>query len=285
MVVRAPAVAGRFYPPDPRELAETVSRFMADPSATRSTLTTSRIPKGLIVPHAGYVYSGSVAGHVYSLLEPVRNKIRRVVLIGPSHHVPFVGIGTTSADAFETPLGPIPIDREINEELLRFPFITTRDDVHTPEHSLEVQLPFLKQCLDDFSLVPLVYGRVAPEQIAQILRHVWGGPETLIVVSSDLSHFLEESDCRRVDAETAKIIESLETDRLTSERACGALGIQGLMILAREQGLQLTKLELKNSGEVSGDFDRVVGYGGFFLTAPQYIEPKQNRSALDFRTN
>jgi len=268
MLVRVPAVAGRFYPRNPQELAETVHRFTAGCVASPEPDSTLPLPKALIVPHAGYVYSGSVAGHAFALLHPLRSSIRRVVLLGPSHYVPFVGIGLTSAAAFETPLGSIPIDGEINAELLRYPFVHQQDEAHVPEHSLEVQLPFLQQTLKNFTLIPLIYGRVSPEEIAEVLRHVWGGEETLIVVSSDLSHFLDDTSCRRLDTETAQIIERLETDKLNSERACGAKGIQGLMILAREKGLKLRTLELKNSAAASGDVDRVVGYGGFYL-APE----------------
>lgn len=267
MVVRAPAVAGRFYPRNPEELAETIRRFVADSPPSLGSESTPATPKALIVPHAGYLYSGSVAGHVYALLEPLRSAIQRVVLIGPSHYVSFEGIGLTSAQAFQTPIGPIPIDTETNAALMRFPFVSLQDEAHAPEHSLEVQLPFLRESLEVFTLVPLVYGRVTAEEIAEVLRFVWGGPETLIVISSDLSHFLDETSCRRIDGETARIIESLDVSRLSPERACGAKGIQGLMIIARERGLTLRTVELKNSGDASGDYHRVVGYGGFSLSA------------------
>lgn len=265
MVVRIPAVAGQFYPLNPRELEATVRNYVTATPYSLDVPPRSVLPKALIVPHAGYMYSGSVAGHVYSLLQPVRKSVHRVILVGPSHYVHFEGIGITSADAFETPLGDIPIDRETNSKLLELPFVVSQDEAHGPEHSLEVQLPFLRQCLDNFELVPLVFGRIEPAHIADALRLVWGGAETLIVISSDLSHFLDDESCRRIDTETAQIIESLDTERLTSERACGAKGIQGLMILAREKGLHIRTLELKNSSDASGDRRRVVGYGGFYI--------------------
>jgi len=259
MVARKPAVAGRFYPRDPRELAEAVHRF------TMISPLTLSLPKALIVPHAGYVYSGAVAGQAYALLNPLRSIIHRVVLIGPSHYVSFSGIATSKADAFETPLGPIPIDQEINRRLQSLPFVFPSDGVHKSEHSLEVQLPFLTETLDKFSLVPLVYGRTTPQEIAECLQVVWDDPETLIVVSSDLSHFLDDQTCSRLDRETAGIIESLRTSELSAERACGVLGIQGLMLLAEEHHFKLKTLELSNSANTSGDRERVVGYGSFLM--------------------
>lgn len=281
MVVRMPAVAGRFYPRQPGELAQTVRSLLAEQDASIPGHEPFPNLKGLIVPHAGYVYSGSLAAHAYSLLLPFRDRIRRVVLIGPSHYVSFPGIGITSASAFETPLGTIPIDEVSRTLEERFDFVSIRDDAHAPEHSLEVQLPFLKIVLNDFHLVPLVYGRVSPQQVAEVLNDLWGGPETLILISSDLSHFLDEATCRGTDAGTARIIENLAVSNLSTERACGAVGIQGLMLVARERGLKISTLALKNSAEASGDFDRVVGYGGFVLFEDdQKMLPRQTVSSL-----
>jgi len=256
---RRPAVAGLFYPADPAELQESVRGYLAaagsDPRGSE--------PKAIIAPHAGYVYSGPVAGHAYGLLAGLRERIRRVVLVGPSHRVGFRGLAVPSADVFTTPVGPIPVDRATLVRLLDLPQVVERDDAHADEHSLEVQLPFLQQVLASFELVPLAAGDATAEEVAEVLEAAWGGPETLIVVSSDLSHYQDYETARRLDAATSRAIEGLQPEALDWESACGRVGISGLLLVARRRQLACRTLDLRNSGDTAGPRDRVVGYGAY----------------------
>ena len=252
-------MAGLFYPADPAELQESVRGYLAaagsDPRGSE--------PKAIIAPHAGYVYSGPVAAHAYGLLAGLRERIRRVVLVGPSHRVGFRGLAVPSADVFTTPLGPVPLDRATLVRLLDLPQVVERDDAHTDEHSLEVQLPFLQQVLASFELVPLAAGDATAEQVAEVLEAAWGGPETLIVVSSDLSHYQDYETARRLDAATSRAIEGLQPEVLNWESACGRVGISGLLLVARRRELACRTLDLRNSGDTAGPRDRVVGYGAY----------------------
>jgi AmmeMemoRadiSam system protein B len=256
---RLPAVAGLFYPDDPYELRAVVRSYLdaaPAPAADR--------PKALIVPHAGYVYSGPVAASAYRTLVGRSGAIERVVLAGPSHRVPVAGIALPDVAAFDTPLGRIPIDTATVQRLLEMPHVQASNLPHRLEHSLEVQLPFLQMTLEDFSLVPLAVGDAAPEVVASVLDACWGGPETLVVVSTDLSHYRDYDSARRVDAETAEAIVS-QADDLHDEQACGCRLLNGLMRLARRRQLRVAALDLRNSGDTSGDTARVVGYGAFAL--------------------
>jgi AmmeMemoRadiSam system protein B len=256
---RLPAVAGLFYPDDPYELRAVVRSYLdaaPAPAAGR--------PKVLIVPHAGYVYSGPVAASAYRTLVGRSGSIERVVLAGPSHRVPLAGIALPDVTAFETPLGRIPIDTATVQRLLAMPHVQVSNLPHRMEHSLEVQLPFLQMTLEDFSLVPLAVGDAAPEVVASVLEACWGGPETLVVISTDLSHDRDYDSARRADAETARAIVS-RMDDLHDEQACGCRLLNGLMRLARRRQLRVETLDLRNSGDTSGDTARVVGYGAFAL--------------------
>ena len=258
-MLRPPAVAGQFYPGQAQELGLEVATLIADAHAI------DILPKALIAPHAGYIYSGPIAANAYATLRPLHATIHRVVLLGPVHRVPVHGLATTSAAAFETPLGQVAVDRAAVEKSLQLPQVTINDPAHAQEHSLEVQLPFLQTVLDDFSIVPFAVGDASAEEVAAVLDLLWGGAETLIVISSDLSHYLPYAMARQVDQATADSI--LHLDRLPShEQACGATPINGLLAAAQRHGLKPQLLDLRNSGDTAGDKSRVVGYGSFAFT-------------------
>ena len=256
--VRPAAVAGRFYPSDPVELRALITGLLAQvPPATGPT------PKALIAPHAGYLYSGPIAASAYAQLAPARNQIKRIVLFGPSHFVALDGLATTSAEAFATPLGIVPVDVEAVRSIRSLPQVSEFDQAHAPEHSLEVQLPFLQCVLGDFTLVPLAVGDATPEEISEVLDALWGGPETRFVVSSDLSHYQDFQTARRLDRATAKAIEALKPAAIGEERACGRMPIRGLLQAARRHGLRARTIDLRSSGDTAGPRDKVVGYGAF----------------------
>ena len=260
--IRPPAVAGLFYPDQPSELRDVVSEYLAQAPATSEAP-----PKALIVPHAGYIYSGGIAGAAYAQIAQRRGQIRRVVLIGPSHRVYLRGMAVPVADAFQTPLGVVPIDRELKSRVLTHPQIVEADEPHASEHSLEVQLPFLQTLLDDFTLLPLALGSASPPAVASALAEVWGGEETLVLVSSDLSHYLTYDAARELDSITIDAILRYDTE-LAGEQACGCTGINGLSHLARQRGMSIAEIARCNSGYTAGDRYRVVGYGAFRLQEP-----------------
>jgi AmmeMemoRadiSam system protein B len=255
--VRPAAVAGMFYPSSPERLAGDIRAYLADARPQAASA-----PKALIVPHAGYVYSGPVAASGYALLAPLRKSVRRVVLLGPAHRVAVRGLATTSAVAFQTPLGEVAIDVPAVAAARAFPQVTVSDAAHAHEHALEVQLPFLQAVLGTFSLVPFAVGHASVQDVAEVLDALWGGPETLIVVSSDLSHYLPYGDAQAVDRATAQAILGLATD-ISHEQACGATPVTGLNCLARRRGLEPELIDLRNSGDTAGDKNRVVGYASF----------------------
>ena len=263
--VRPPAVAGLFYPEDPQTLKTMVHQFL------REATISGPVPKAIIAPHAGYIYSGPVAASAYKPLLPARGKIERVVLIGPAHRLPFRGIATVDVDAFLTPLGAVPVDREAIAALLDLPYVQVLDEAHAPEHCLEVQLPFLQEILGDFKIVPLLVGEATPEEVAEVLERLWDGDGTLIVVSSDLSHYYDYETARRLDLETTRAIEELAPERLTWESACGRLPIAGLLLVARRKGLIPKTLDLRNSGDTAGPKDQVVGYGAYAFYEPEVL--------------
>jgi AmmeMemoRadiSam system protein B len=260
---RAPAVAGFFYPADRAELESALAGYLAAVPAAPSSAPT---PKALIVPHAGFVYSGPVAASGYARIAGQRRAIRRVVLLGPSHRVPLWGLAASSADAFATPLGAVPLDRAAIDAILDFPQLQIFDAAHRDEHSLEVQLPFLQYLLEDFSLVPLSVGDAAPEEVGEVIERLWGGPETLLVVSSDLSHYHDYETARRLDAATSRAIEALDTAALGPESACGRVPTRGLLVAAKRHRLSVETVDLRNSGDTAGDKRRVVGYGSYVFS-------------------
>ena len=257
---RHPAVAGSFYPDSARQLSMDVDTFLAEAGDYRGIT-----PKALIVPHAGYIYSGPVAAHAYASLAAARSLIRRVVLLGPVHRFAVNGIALPTATCFDTPLGPVDVDTSSQSALLALPQVIQSDSAHIAEHSLEVQLPFLQKLLDWFEVLPLAVGMASPDEVAEVLDLVWGGPETLIVVSSDLSHYRPYREAQEVDQETARMILALKP-LASHQQACGATPVNGLCLCAKRRGLTPHLLDLRNSGDTSGDRSRVVGYGAFAFT-------------------
>jgi AmmeMemoRadiSam system protein B/AmmeMemoRadiSam system protein A len=254
-----------FYPADAAELDATVRAMLAEAGGDIRAEAPGR-PKAIIAPHAGYVYSGPVAASAYACLRPIAGEIRRVVLIGPAHRVRLEGIAVSAAEAFTTPLGPVPVDTAAVAAISTLPQVTRLEPAHADEHCLEVHLPFLQEILGTFSIVPMLVGRASGEEVAEVLERLWGGPETLIVVSSDLSHYLDYDSARRLDAETTRAIEALSPDEIGYEQACGRVPVAGLLELARRRGLVVTTLDLRNSGDTAGDRRRVVGYGAWLFT-------------------
>jgi len=259
--VRPPAVAGQFYPADPEELRAEVKDFIA--AAKKGT---DKIPKAIIAPHAGYMYSGPIAGSAYASLARGRDQFKRVVLLGPSHFVGFDGLAASSATVFQSPLGPVSVDEESLARIRALPQVTTLDAAHQREHSLEVHLPFLQIALGDFSLVPLVVGDATAEEVGGVLNELWGADETCIVISSDLSHYHDYPTAQQTDRKTARLVELLTWQGLDGDRACGCRPIGGLLWTAKLHGLRCHTLDLRNSGDTSGSRDRVVGYGAFAFT-------------------
>lgn len=256
---RSPVVAGMFYPADPHELRATIHDFL---DAAKHSDTA---PKAIIAPHAGYNYSGPVAASAYARLAQARGTIRRVVLLGPSHRVGFYGLAASSADRFTTPLGSIPVDRTALEKVLTLPQVRVLDQAHALEHSLEVHLPFLQGVLGEFSLVPLVTGDATAQAVAEMLELLGGEPETLIVISTDLSHYHDYETARRMDAATSRAIEALRPEAIDYDQACGRVPLLGLLEFARRRGLHIKTIDLRNSGDTAGPRDRVVGYGAYVL--------------------
>ncbi len=263
--VRAPAVAGQFYPADPGELRRMVAGFLAEETA--ASRPARRAPKAIIAPHAGYVYSGSIAGSAFRAVAPAAGTIERVVLLGPSHFVRLQGLALPGDPIFATPLGEVAIGHHGAQASLRLPQVRVFPQAHAREHSLEVEVPFLQVLLGEFELVPLVVGEAGAAEVAEVLDRVWGGPETLIVVSSDLSHFLPYAAAQQADRATAGEILALGGP-LDPLQACGALPINGLLAAARARGLVPELLDLRNSADTAGDPSRVVGYGAFAFHEP-----------------
>ena len=266
--LRKPAVAGTFYPDQSLTLSRKVKELLS--AASLSEWSSGVVPKALIVPHAGYIYSGATAALAYARLAPARATIKRVVLLGPVHRVPVRGLALAGATLFSTPLGEIEIDQEAVMALTGMPQIVVSAPAHAQEHSLEVQLPFLQSVLDDFKLVPLAVGDATPDEVAQVLEVLWGGTETLIVVSSDLSHFLPYASARSADSETVHSILQLNTT-ITHAQACGGTPINGLLVAARAHELEPQLLGLSNSGDTAGDKGRVVGYAAFAFSERQDV--------------
>jgi MEMO1 family protein len=261
---RPPAVAGLFYPDEPAVLRREVRRFLAMAPAPAAD---APAPKALIAPHAGYIYSGPTAAHAYARLAPLAGRIRRVVLLGPVHRVPVRGLALPSCAQFETPLGAVELDHAAIARLADLPQVVVDDRAHAPEHSLEVQLPFLQQVLGPFALVPLAVGSATADEVAEVLARLWGGPETLILVSTDLSHYLPYAGARAADRATADALLRLEPT-LDHEQACGATPVNGLLAFARRHRMRAELLDLRNSGDTAGDRARVVGYAALALYEP-----------------
>ena len=270
--VRPAAVAGLFYPASPRELDAAVRAMLA---AAPPTAADEPLPKAIIAPHAGYVYSGPVAATAYARFARLKGRVQRVVLIGPSHRVWLEGLAVPRCDAFATPLGPVALDRAAIEDVLSLAAVTELDAAHAEEHCLEVHLPFLQEVLGTFTIVPLVVGDARTDDVAAVLDRLWGAEETLIVVSSDLSHYLTYDSARTLDAATCRAIETLDAAAIGREQACGGAAVKGLLALAKRRHLRVRTLDLRNSGDTAGDRRRVVGYGAWVFSEPSADKPNR----------
>lgn len=255
--IRPAAVAGLFYPDNAAELKHEIETYLTNTQPEPDT------PKAIIAPHAGYVYSGSVAASAYASIAPVANKISQVILLGPAHRMPVSGLATVDYEGFATPLGVVPVNTEAIQSILKLQQVQILDQAHQHEHCIEVQLPFLQILLGDFQLVPLLVGDANKEDVAEVLRLLWGGDETLIVISSDLSHYNDYATAQQMDRATSVAIERLQPEQLHYDMACGRTPVIGLLQLAKEKGLQARTLDLRNSGDTAGPKDRVVGYGAY----------------------
>ena len=262
--VRRPAVAGSFYPSDPDVLRTTVTAHLDAAATAPARGVDSGSPKALIAPHAGYRYSGPIAATAYRSILAGRGTVARVLLAGPSHFVPLDGVAVSSADAFATPLGPVTVDEAARDRARAVPGVVVDDTAHADEHSLEVQLPFLVEVLGAVTVLPLLVGRGGPEVLADVLDALWGGDETRIVVSTDLSHYHDDAAAKAIDRETAALIVA-RCARVDPERACGARAVTGLLESARRHDLTVRLLDLRTSADTAGDPSRVVGYGAFAL--------------------
>ncbi len=259
--VRAAAVAGQFYPGKQAQLQQEVDALLAD---AQSDLP---CPKALVAPHAGYIYSGPIAAEVYARVKNGAENISRVILLGPSHRVAFTGIATSSADFYVTPLGQVPLDRATLERIEAGGLAERLDQAHSQEHSLEVHLPFLQRCLNQFTLVPLVVGQADVNSVAKLIDELWGGKETLIVISSDLSHYLPYQKAQQVDFQTTRLIEQRQPI-INGKQACGCRALNGLLQLLQQRKLDIDTVQVKNSGDTAGKPDRVVGYGAWVVNEP-----------------
>jgi MEMO1 family protein len=273
--IRHPAVAGTFYPADRDALERQLALFLSEAA---NDAPSPAVPKAIIGPHAGYVYSGPVAARAYARLAAGRGKISRVVLIGPSHYVAFRGLAVDTATAWAMPGGTVQLDTEAIARLRALPMVGELDAAYQREHALEVHVPFLQHVLGEFRLVPIVAGDAPAEVVATVFDALWGGPETLIVVSTDLSHYLDYAACRRLDQSTAEAIEQFDP-AITPTQACGAVPTRGLLLAARQRGMTIERLDLRNSGDTAGPRDRVVGYGAWALY--EGTAPDSERTAVE----
>ncbi len=263
--IQPPAVAGLFYPAEPNTLQNDVDRFLHQARPDKPLESTAGQPaKALIVPHAGYTYSGAIAAKAYAKLQPYASQINRVVIFAPAHRLAFRGLATSSADQFKTPLGLIPVDGIGRQQLLASGYpLTIVDEAFREEHALEVQLPFLQRILADFTLLPVLVGDVDPVEVKRVMNRCWGGPETLIVVSSDLSHFHDYQTAELMDRRTTAEIEALNPEGIGHGDACGRFPVNGLLLAAREKSLQVKTVARCNSGDTGGGRQSVVGYGAY----------------------
>ena len=256
--IRKPAVAGLFYPDDPVALKSQIQRFL---SQAKAQLIDK--PKALIAPHAGYIYSGPIAANAYAQLNKTAERISRVILLAPAHRMGFRGLAVSAAEQFETPLGVIEVDTAAVQQILALRQVQHIEQAFTNEHSIEVHLPFLQETLKAFKIVPILVGDVSATEVDEVLEMLWGGDETLIVISSDLSHYQNYATAKIMDAEASKAIESLHPEDLSYNHACGRNPIKGLLLAAQHHHLKATTIDLRNSGDTAGSKDQVVGYGAY----------------------
>lgn len=258
--IRGPAVAGSFYPADPVELHTQLESLLSAASSRGPP------PKAMILPHAGYIYSGPVAASGYARLAGCAERITRVILLGPAHREYVRGLALPDATAFSTPLGIIPLDTEALQQIRQLAQVSTDAAAHQFEHSLEVHLPFLQMTLKDFTLVPILVGDATADEVCEVLEQLWGGSETLVIISSDLSHYHDYETATRLDQATSRAIEALAFENIDQHDACGRNPVSGLLLHARLHGMGVNTIDLRNSGDTAGSRDRVVGYGAYVLT-------------------
>jgi AmmeMemoRadiSam system protein B len=263
--VRPAAVAGTFYPGRRQDLVSTLDALLGP--ARRAVDPAPAPAKAYVLPHAGYVYSGATAALGYADLERRRGTVTRVVLLGPTHRVAVAGLALPGAEGLETPLGTVRVEPPDPELRIALPQLVDSPEAHALEHSLEVHLPFLQSVLGDVAVVPLAVGRAAPDEVAEVIDALWGGPETVVVVSSDLSHYLHHDEARAVDAGTVEQVLALDGP-LDHHQACGATPVNGLLVVARRRGMSARLLGMCTSGDVTGDRRRVVGYAAVAFTEP-----------------
>ena len=272
--VRSPAVAGMFYPAEPRELTRILAGY------TDAAAEIAAQPKILIVPHAGYIYSGAVAGRAYTCLKKHAGTIRKVILFGPAHRVYLNGLALPDADFLATPLGEIPVDKSLAKQVLRLPQVSINAEAHAQEHSLEVQLPFLQAVLDEFSILPLVVGMASIREATEVLECLRHERHLLIIISSDLSHYHDYAEAQQMDKATSAAIRSFNLDAIGPDQACGFVGLRGGLQFARANGMWVVELDLCNSGDTAGPRDRVVGYGSFAVYPERQFTESQKRRLL-----
>ena len=256
--VRPAAAAGKFYPSRAAELERMVESFLEQ---AQTAIVPN--PKAVVAPHAGYVFSGPIAGSAFRAWAEQRRRSQRVVLLGPSHYVAFPGLALPGATAFGTPFGTVRVDHDAVAQLRSLPQVREFPRAHEREHCLEVELPFLQRMIPDLAIVPLVVGDATDEEVCEVIDALWGGEETLFVISSDLSHYHDYETARLIDRSTGVAIESLQPERVSAHQACGYLAIRGFLRAARLRGLTVRTLDLRNSGDTAGPRDVVVGYGAF----------------------
>jgi len=273
--IKQPAVAGYFYPSDRDELQCMVEEML------NNVTNQSPPPKAIMAPHAGYIYSGPVAASAYASLYPVSDSIKKVVLLGPAHRVYVKGMAISTASHFATPLGEISIDTALRNCASKLSGVEIMDEAFSQEHSLEVHLPFLQTVLKNFTLLPVVVGDASPDQVGKLIESVWGGEDTLIVISTDLSHYHDYQTAKRLDTETADFIKQLRYEKISPKQACGCRPVSGLLKIARDKGHEVTILDVRNSGDTAGSNDKVVGYGAFLLYENNKLSNEQKKSLLD----
>ncbi len=252
-------VAGLFYPSEPEELKSMLETFV------NTAKSVNNLTRAVIAPHAGYVYSGPIAGSAYKALYSSKENIKNVIILSPSHNCSFDGVATHSAQAFSTPLGDIEVNQELKEKIASLPFIKELDEAFIREHALEVHLPFIQYVLPHAKILPLVVGQTYPEEIQMLIETLWNDPSNAFVISTDLSHFLSYMQAQKLDSLTAKQFERKLFQEIHHEQCCGYFPVRGMLKFAKEHGLKISTLDLRNSADTAGDKGRVVGYGSFMI--------------------
>ena len=251
-------VAGMFYPGEEASLRQMVDGFI------QKALSFDLRPRAIIAPHAGYIYSGSIAGTAYKTIAAVRDQIENVIIMSPAHRFYLRGIALHMADAFATPLGNIPVNIGIVKKIKQFSSVQWEERSFIQEHGLETHLPFIQRAFKPgIKIVPMIVGECQESEVAEILESVWEDPRNFVIISSDLSHFHSYADAKKLDRNTVDLIQNLDSQSLDTEFACGHYPICGLLNLARNRKLKIKALDIRSSGDTAGSKESVVGYGSF----------------------